>query len=175
MTAFAFTSYVKVGENRYRERHGLDFEDFAVGQIFQHRPGLSISQQENAEEALDTLNQAMLHFDAQYASKTEWKQPLVVSTLTLQRLLGMTWKTFGKRDRILGWSEINMTRPVFGGDTLYAESEIKAKQDVEGDPSRGRLTVITRGVNQKGEVVCSMEYDMLVYKRDSVPFEKASY
>ena len=64
MAEFAFTSHVKVGEHRYRERYGLDFEDFVVGQVFKHRPGLTLSQQDNVEESLDTLNQAMLHFDA---------------------------------------------------------------------------------------------------------------
>jgi itaconyl-CoA hydratase len=175
MSEFAFASYVQVGENRYRERYGLDFEDFAVGQIFQHRPGLTVSQQDNVEESLDTLNQAMLHFDEHYASKTEWKRPLVVSTLTLQRLIGMTWKTFGKKVRILNWADISMTSPMFGGDTLYAETAIKDKQDVAEDLSCGRLTVVTKGINQSGTVVCSMEYDLLVYKRDSVPFARANY
>ena len=175
MAEFAFSSHVQVGEKRYRERYGLDFEDFTVGQVFKHRPGLTISQQDNIEESMDTLNQAMIHFDAHYAAKTEWKLPLVVSTLTLQRLIGLTWKTFGKKTRILGWADISMTRPVFGGDTLYAESEVKEKQEVPGDPSCGRLMVVTKGINQDGTVVCSMEYDMLVYKRDAVPFAKANY
>lgn len=175
MAEFAFLSHVQVGEKRYRERYGLDFEDFTIGQVFKHRPGLTISQQDNVEESMDTLNQAMIHFDAHYAAKTEWKHPLVVSTLTLQRLIGLTWKTFGKKIRILGWADISMTRPVFGGDTLYAESEIKEKQDVPGDPSCGRLTVVTKGINQDGAVICSMEYALLVYKRNSVPFDKANY
>ncbi len=175
MAEFAFSSYVQVGEQRYRERFGLDFEDFAVGQVFKHRPGLTISQQDNVEESMDTLNQAMIHFDAHYASKTEFQRPLVVSTLTLQRLIGMTWKTFAKRVRILGWADISMTRPVFGGDTLYAETEIKATQEVPGNPTCGKLTVITKGINQDGTMICSMEYDMLVYKRDAVPFGNATY
>ena len=175
MAEFAFSAYVKVGENRYRERYGLDFEDFEVGQVFQHRPGITISQQDNVEETLDTLNQAMLHFDTNYASQTEWKKPLGVSTLTLQRLMGMTWKTFNKKMRICSWAEIKMTAPVFGGDTLYAESEIKEKADVVGDANCGQLTVVTRGINQDGKAVCAMEYDMLVYKHDSIPFEKAGY
>ncbi len=175
MAEFAFSSYVQVSEQRYRERFGLDFEDFAVGQVFKHRPGLTISQQDNVEESMDTLNQAMIHFDAHYASKTEFQRPLVVSTLTLQRLIGMTWKTFAKRVRILGWADISMTRPVFGGDTLYAETEIKATQEVPGNPTCGKLTVITKGINQDGTTICSMEYDMLVYKRDAVPFSNATY
>ena len=86
MREFAFASHVEVGERRFRERAGLDFEDFAVGQLFKHRPGLTVSQQDNAEEALDTLNQAMLHYDARFAARTEWGRNLVVSTLTIQRL-----------------------------------------------------------------------------------------
>ena len=175
MALFAFASHVQVGEKRFRERYGLDFEDFVVGQIFKHRPGLTMSQQDNVEESMDTQNQAMIHFDEHYASRTEFKRPLVVSTLTLQRLIGLTWKTFGKRFRLLGWADIMMTRPVFGGDTLYAESEIKDKQEVPGDSSCGRLTVVTKGINQEGTLICSMEYDILVYKRDHVPFDKANY
>ena len=68
-----------------------------------------------------------------------------------------------------------MTAPVFGGDTLYAETEIMAKEEVEGDASCGKLTVETRGVNQDGKLVCVMGYDLLVYKRDAVPFEAVNY
>ncbi|MBI3245923.1 MAG: MaoC family dehydratase [Deltaproteobacteria bacterium] len=175
MAEFAFASHVKVGENRYRERYGLDFEDFQVGQVFKHRPGQSISQQDNVEEAMDSLNQAMLHFDDNYAAKTEWKKPLMVSTITLQRMIGLSWKTFAKKKRLLGWADLTMTYPVFGGDTLYAESEIKATEEWPNDPSCGKLTVVTRGVNQDDKPVCTMEYDLLVYKRGQSPFEQANY
>ena len=103
---------------------GLDFEDFAAGQRFRHRPGVTLSQQDNVDEALDTLNGAMLHFDAHYAAATAWQRPLMVSTLTLQRLIGMASKTYGRRSAILGFDEITMNGPLFGGDTLYAESEV---------------------------------------------------
>ena len=68
------------GEKRFRERFGLDFEQFAVGQKFQHRPGLTLSQQDSRDECLDTLNAQMLHFDEQFAGHTEWKKCLMVST-----------------------------------------------------------------------------------------------
>ena len=99
-----FASHVPIGARRFRERAGLDFEQFEAGQLFKHRPGLTISQQDNVEEALDTQNRAMLHYDARYAARTEWGQPLVVSTLTIQRVIGMTGKTFGKRCRVLGFT-----------------------------------------------------------------------
>ena len=57
----------------------------------------------------------------------------------------------------------------------YAESEIKGKEDVPGDATCGKLTVVTKGFNQTGATVCTMEYDMLIYKRGYAPFEKANY
>ncbi|HET9044956.1 MAG TPA: MaoC family dehydratase, partial [Burkholderiales bacterium] len=63
----SFYAYLRAGDARYQERFGLDFEEFAVGQRFRHRPGVTLSQQDNADEALDTLNAAMLHYDAHYA------------------------------------------------------------------------------------------------------------
>lgn len=170
----AFASHVQIGERRFRERAGLDFEEFEAGQLFKHRPGLTISQQDNAEEALDTLNQAMLHYDAQYAARTEWGKNLVVSTLTLQRIVGMTSKTFGKRVRVLAFTEIALRQPVFGGDTLYAETEVQDKRD-DGNPSWGRLALVTRGVNQHGAVVCELHWEIDVYKRDALPFAAGGY
>jgi itaconyl-CoA hydratase len=80
-----FFGYVRLRPGRYRERHGLAFEEFAPGQVFAHRPGADFTQQDNGEEALDTLNNAQLHYDARYAAATEWQRPLGVSTLTLRQ------------------------------------------------------------------------------------------
>src|SRR3990167_167875 len=129
-----FNAYIKLSENRYRENVGLSFEEFEVGQKFNHRPGVTISQQDNKDEALDTINNAQLHYDSHYAEQTEWKHCLGVSTLTLQNVLGATWKTFGRKQRIIAYDDIAMTHPVFKGDTLYAESEILKKEDYAKDP-----------------------------------------
>ena len=69
-----FSNYLKIGDNRYRENFGLSFDEFAVGQKFKHRPGVTLSQQDNKDEALATMNNAQLHYDACYAAKTEWQQ-----------------------------------------------------------------------------------------------------
>jgi len=118
------TPYYAAGPQRYREHFGLFFERFAPGQRYVHRPGITLTQQDNADETLDTYNGAMIHFDARYAGQSSWQRPLMVSTLTVQRLVGMTAKTFGSRRDILGFREISLSAPVFGGDTIYAESEI---------------------------------------------------
>jgi itaconyl-CoA hydratase len=149
--------YRRVGEDRYRERHGLPFAAFAPGQRFRHRPGVTLSQQDNVEEALDTLNGAMLHFDAPYAAATSWQRPLMVSTLTIQRIVGMASKTYAGRRTILDFPEIVLNGPVFGGDTLYAESEV-----LGADPADRVLTVRLRGVKadggEVGRLVCRMAF-----------------
>lgn len=144
-----FPAYYEVAPGRYRERFGLYFEDFTVGQIFRHRPGITLSQQDNCDEALDTYNGAMIHFDARYAAEASWKFPLMVSTLTVQRLLGMAGKTLGCRREVLGFEEIALTAPVFGGDTLYAESEVLDLAAGE-DPEIGLVTLALRGFKKIG-------------------------
>lgn len=165
-----FRSYVKISQNRYREHFGLNFEEFKVGQIFQHRPGITISQQDNSQEALDTINNAQLHYDFNYASKTEWKKCLGVSTMTLQKVIGMTSKTFARKKRIIEFEDIAMTHPVFGGDTLYSESEIMKLEDYDADT--GLVTVTTKGLNQNNEIVATIRYQIILYKAGKHPVEK---
>ena len=161
-------AYAQTPEGHFLERTGLDFEDFQVGQRFTHRPGVTLSQQDNVTESLDTLNAAMLHYDSHYAAQTSWKTPLMVSTITLQALLGMSSKTFARRKRIERFASIAMTAPVLGGDTLYAMSEIVALHD-DGAPDTGRVTVLCQGLNQKGEVVAKLTYDAWVWRRGMGP------
>ena len=168
----SFYAYLRAGEARYQERFGLDFEEFAVGQRFKHRPGVALSQQDNADEALDTLNYAMLHYDAHYAGQTAWKNPLMVSTVTLQRVIGLASRTFGRKKAITGFAEIALTGPVFGGDTLYSESEITAVR--EAGLEHGVVTVISRGITAEGKEVAKITYDVAVYKRGRHPDEAES-
>jgi len=167
-----FFAYLETGPQRYREIFGLDFEDFKAGQIFHHRPGITLSQQDNKDEATETMNSAMLHYDANYASKTEWKNCLGVSTLTLQRVLGSTWKTFYKKSKIKIYHEIAMSHPVFDGVTLYARSTIKTINPTESK-NLGEVEVITEAINQNNEVVSKIHYTILIYKRGQHPEDQA--
>lgn len=175
MAESGLTAYVKIGEQRYRERFGLDFEQFAVGQRFKHRPGLTLSQQDSRDECLDTLNQQMLHFDEQFASHGEWKRCLMDSTLTTKVVLGMTWKTFAKRVQLLGFDEITLTKPMFGGDTVYAESEIIEQADHPETPHAGRVKVRTVGLNQRDEQVALLVWEALIARAGQDDFTRIDY
>lgn len=146
------------------ERFGLPFEAFEAGQVFEHRPGITFSQQENVDEALDTFNAAHIHTDEAYAARTAWQGPLMVSTWTLQRLIGMTWKTFGlARRRIETMHEVRMSTPVFAGDTLYARTEVLAV----GDDAHVRLR--TEAHNQRGHVVAWALYTVRTWRSSECP------
>jgi itaconyl-CoA hydratase len=170
------SAYKPVGENRYRETSGLYYEDFEPGDVFEHRPGRTITDVDNIWVTLLTLNVQPVHFDAAYAAKTEWKKMLVDSTFTLALLTGMSVRTVSaKVVANLGWDKVKATHPVFAGDTLYAESKVLSKRESKSRPTQGIVTVSTRGVNQDGIEVMSFERTMLIYKRGHSPEEAANY
>ena len=169
-------AYKQVGERRYREVSGLYYEDFEPGDVFEHRPGRTILDEDNTYFTLLTMNTQELHFDRAYAAKTEWKKPLVDSTFTLALLTGMSVRTVSaKVVANLGWDKVKATHPVFAGDTLYAESTVLHKRESKSRPTQGIVTVSTRGVNQDGVEVMSFERTMLIYKRGHSPEGAANY
>jgi itaconyl-CoA hydratase len=171
-----YSAYNQVGPRRYRETSGLYYEDFAPGDTFEHRPGRTITSTDNIWMTLLTMNTHPVHFDAEYAAHTEWKKMLVNSTFTLALLTGMSVRTVSaKVVANLGWDKVKASRPVFAGDTLYAESTVLHKRESKSRPTQGIVTVATRGVNQHGQEVMSFERTMLVYKRGYSPEEAANY
>jgi itaconyl-CoA hydratase len=168
-----FAAFRTVGANRVRENFGLAFEDFEPGQIFHHRPGITLTQQDNIDEALATHNQAMIHYDHHYADGTEFKLPLVVSTLTLQRAIGMAWKTFGRRKRIVGFRAISLTAPVFGGDTLYSRSRI-LETGPSADADCGLVTSETVLAKPDSDVA-KVTWQAEIYRHDRGPFAAFGY
>ena len=165
----AWAAYEPLGPDRYRERFGLSFGQFRAGQRFQHRPGQTLSQQDNRDECLDTLNQQMLHFDARFAAATEWGRCLMDSTLTTKVVMGMTWKTFARKTQLVGFDEIALTGPVFGGDTLYAEQRVVELRESKSRPGQGIVKVRTLGVKQDGSVVIDYVRSVMVWKREHAP------
>jgi itaconyl-CoA hydratase len=170
------SAYRELGPKRYRETSGLYYEDFEVGDVFEHRPGRTVTDVDNIWMTLLTMNVQQVHFDAAYAEKTEWKKMLVDSTFTLALLTGMSVRTVSaKVVANLGWDKVKAKHPVFAGDTLYAESTVLSKRDSKSRPTQGIVTVSTRGFNQDGKEVMSFERTMLIYKRGHSPEAEANY
>lgn len=165
-----------VGPNRYRESFGRYFEDFAVGDTYEHRPGRTITETDNTWFTLLTMNTHPLHFDAEYGKASEFGRCIVSSPLTVALLVGMSVTDVSQKAIAnLGWKEIRMSAPVFAGDTLYAESEVLAKRESNSRPTAGIVTVRTIGRNQDGVEVCSFERSILVAKRGHSVEDKLNY
>jgi len=155
-----------VGPSRYRESFGRYYEDFVVGDIYEHRPGRTITEADNIWFTLLTMNTHPLHFDSAYSAKTEFGRPVVNSCLTLSMVVGMSVSDVSQKAiGNLGWNDIKLTAPVFAGDTIYAESEVLAKRESASRPTQGIVTVRTLGKKSDGTQFMSFERTVLVPKR----------
>ena len=155
----------EIEPGRYRESYGRYYEDFHVGDIYEHRPGRTITVTDNTWFTLLTMNTHPLHFDAHYAKKTEFGRPLVNSALTLSIVAGMSVSDLSQKAIAnLGWENIKLTAPVFAGDTLYAESEVLAKRESKSRPTQGIVSARTTGANSDGIVVITYDRSFLVPK-----------
>jgi acyl dehydratase len=154
------------GPQRYRESFGRYFEDFTPGDVYEHRPGRTITETDNIWFTLLTMNTHPLHFDRAYAAQSEFKQPLVNSCLTLSIVVGMSVSDVSQQAvGNLGWNDIRLTAPVFVGDTIYAESAVLAKRNSASRPTQGIVTVRTIGKKADGTEFMSFERTVLVPKR----------
>ena len=166
----------QVAPNRYRERFGRYYEDFTVGDIYEHRPGRTITETDNAWFTLLTMNTHPMHFDAEYAKHSEFGRCIVCSPLTVAIMVGMSVTDVSQKAIAnLGWKEIRLTHPLFAGDTLTAESEVLDKRESKSRPNAGIVSVRTRGFNQHGVLVCEFDRTMLIAKRGFDTEAKANY
>jgi acyl dehydratase len=166
----------QIGERRYRESVGRFYEDFAVGDIYEHRPGRTITETENTWFTLLTMNKHPLHFDAEYARHSEFGRCVVASPFTVSLIVGMSVSDVSQKAIAnLGWTDIKLTHPVFAGDTLYAESEVLAKRESKSRVDAGIVSVRSIGKNQDGAVVCTFDRTMLVQRRGHALEDKANY
>ena len=145
---------------------GRYYDDFAVGDTYQHWPGRTISAADNTWFTLLTMNQHPIHFDEEYAKQTEFGRPLVNSTLTLAIVVGMSVRDVSQNAVAnLGWTDIAMPAPVFNGDTLYAESTVLGKRESKSRPGQGIVTVATRAWKQDATTVMTFRRSILVPKK----------
>jgi len=163
---------IEIEPGRYRETYGRYYEEFKVGDVYEHRPGRTITETDNTWFTLLTMNQHPSHFDFEFAAKTEFKKPLVASPLTVAILTGQSVSDVSQKAVAnLGWTDIRLLKPVFAGDTLYAETEVLEKRDSKKRPTQGIVTIKTIGKNQHGDIVCDFIRKMLIWKQGHGPME----
>ena len=163
---------IEVAPHRYRETFGRFFEEFVEGDIYEHRPGRTVTDADNVWFTLLTMNTHPAHFDYEFASKTEFGKPIVCSPFTVALIVGMSVSDVSQKAVAnLGWADIKLTHPLFVGDTLYAESEVIEKRESKSRPEQGVVTVRSVGKNQHGQVICTFNRTMLIWKKGFGPME----
>ena len=146
--------------------HGRFYEDFEVGDTFASRLGRTITETDNIWFTCLTLNTNQLHFNTPYAERTQFGKPLVNSAFTLALITGMTVPDTSENAAAnLAWTDIKLPKPVFAGDTLWAESEILELRESKSNPNVGIVSMRCRGVNQRREVVIEFKRTFMIYKR----------
>lgn len=148
---------------------GRFYEDFEVGDIYRSRMGRTVTDTDNIWFSLLTVNANQIHFNAEYARKTEFGRPLVNSIFTLGVVVGLSATDVSENGFALGWDAITLPHPVYAGDTLYAETEVLETRESRSRPQWGIVKVRTRGVNQDGVVVIEYTRSVMVWKQAFAP------
>jgi itaconyl-CoA hydratase len=151
-------------------RAGRYFEDFAVGDRFEHAATRTITTADNTWLTLITMNTNPIHLDADYAARTEFGRPLVNSCLTLALVTGFSVSDISQNAFAnLGWDRVRLPAPMFEGDTIHADSEVLEVRASASRPNVGLVRVHSRGLNQDGVVVIEFDRSVLVYRRGEGP------
>ena len=148
---------------------GRFFEDFNVGDVYRCRLGRTVTEADNIWFTLLTNNTNQIHFNNDFARKTEFGKCLINSTLTLAIVTGMGVTDVSENGVALGWDEVKLPHPLYAGDTLYSESCVLEKRESRKNPKRGVVKVRTRGIQQEGKIVIDYVRSVLVWKKAHAP------
>ncbi|MBY8821702.1 MaoC family dehydratase [Sphingomonas colocasiae] len=138
---------------------GLWFEEFEIGQVFDHPWRRTVTEYDNMLFSNLTMNVQPLHIDFEFAKTTEFGQPLVNSLFTLGLMIGMTVNdtTLGTTVANLGMSDVRFPKPVFHGDTIRVTTTVKDKRESASRPGQGIVTFVHQAYNQRDELVALCE------------------
>lgn len=168
-------SHFEVSPGVFRERMGLFFEDLAVGETYEHRPGKTFTAAESVAHTLRALDQTPAFTDGHFHERAGGG-PMEINPLhVLAVLTGMMTKTISKIVANLAWKNVKFLEPVRAGDTLYAESTILEKRESKSRPGQGIIRVATTAKTHDGRLVCTFERTILIYGRGQGPYDAAGY
>ncbi len=146
---------------------GRWFEEFKVGQIFEHELRRTVTEADNVGFSMATMNPAAIHIDAEYCKTTEFGKPLVNSIFTLGLVIGLSVQetTLGTTVANLGMSDTRFPRPVFAGDTIRSRTTVMDIRASKSRPNAGVVTFVHQGLNQRGEEICTCTRQALMLRK----------
>ncbi|MDQ8732801.1 MaoC family dehydratase [Bradyrhizobium sp. LHD-71] len=147
---------------------GLYYDEFAVGQVFEHAIRRTVTEMDNVLFTAMTHNPAALHLDEEYCrAETEFGSRIVNSAFTLGLMVGISVgdTTLGTTVANLGWDEVRFPKPVFHGDTLHVRSTVAELRDSRSRPDTGITIFLHEAFNQRDELVAICKRSALMKKK----------
>lgn len=149
-----------------RPHTGKWFEELEPGLVIQHAIRRTLTESDNVSFTTMTMNPAWLHLDFDYAkNETDFGQPLVNSMLTIAVVVGISVHetTLGTTVANLGFREVVFPAPLFHGDTIRVETEVRERRASKSRPTQGVVTFEHRAFNQADVLVCRAVRDALMH------------
>lgn len=149
---------------------GLYFDEFEVGKTIQHELRRTVTEMDNMLFSNMTLNPQPLHIDRHFCeTQTEWGQPLVNSLFTLGLMIGISVNdtTIGTTIANLGMTDVTFPHPLFHGDTVRVETEVKEKRESRSRPTAGIVTFEHRAYNQHDKLVAKCTRQAFMKKKEA--------
>lgn len=139
------------------------FDDFQVGQRFEHHWGRTLTESDAISFATTTLRYLPLYFNRDLAEQNGYRDLVVDPLLVLATVIGLSVEDLSEAGGpFLGVNEVEFVASVYPGDTVYASSEVTSKRKSSSRLNSGIVTWETKGSNQDGETVVRFERTNLV-------------
>jgi acyl dehydratase len=159
---------VNEGTGARHKRGGIFFEDFVVGEVFEHKLTRTVTQMDNMLFSNMTLNPQPLHIDRHFCEQeTEWGQPLMNSLFTLGLMIGISVNdlTTGTTIANLGMKDVKFPHPLFEGDTVHCTTEIMGKRVSKSRSGAGIVELLHRAYNQDNKLVAECHRQAFIRMR----------
>lgn len=152
----------QTGQGRY-------FEDFQVGDVYQHPIGRTVIETDNVWFSCITLNCNQMQVNHDYARKAGYTKAPVSDSFILALVNGLSVEGTSRNGMVLEWRNVEMPNPLFVGETVYAESEVTAARESKSRPKQGLVEIRTTGMTETGKVIMTFDRTIMVWKRGQVP------
>jgi len=145
---------------------GRVFEDFHLGDVYDHHWGRTVTESDNLLFTASTLQVNPIFFNAEAASAQGHRTCVVAPMLVFAVVFGLSVEDLSERGgAFLGVENLSFLQPVYPGTTLKARSTVTNLRDSRSDERHGIATWLTEGFDQTGAPVIRFTRSNLVIRR----------
>ena len=122
------------------------WDDYEIGEVINHPSGMTVDESDHTLATKLYQNPARLHFDA---SKSTYGKRLVFGGHVMSVCRALSYEGLENALSIAAINGGAHCNPTFGGDTLYAHSEVLDRWEIPGRTDVGALRLRLIGVKEK--------------------------